>query len=97
MSIITQHSCIFAIKSGGHAPGAGASNANRGITIDLRKIDDIAVSDTLETARIGTGNRWAKVYEQLEPLNRTVAGGRNGDVGVGGFVLGGEFWFLQST
>ncbi len=57
----------------------------------MRKIDDIEVSDTLETARLGTGNRWANIYRKLELLNRTVAGGRNSDVGVGGFVLGGTF------
>ena len=41
--------------------------------------------------RVGTGNKWIDVYSVLEPLGRTVAGGRNGDVGVGGFLLGGEF------
>jgi len=69
----------------------GASNAPGGVTIDLSGIDDIDVSDDLESVRIGTGNRWAGVYRKLEPLNRTVAGGRNSDVGVGGFVLGGQF------
>lgn len=69
---------------------AGASNAPGGITIDLRKIDDIDVGEGMETARIGAGNRWKGVYEALEPLNRTVAGGRNSDVGVGGFTMGGE-------
>lgn len=68
----------------------GASNAPGGITIDLSKLNDIHVSDDLEWARVGTGNRWKAVYSKLEPLNRTVAGGRLGDVGVGGFILGGD-------
>lgn len=72
----------------------GASNAPGGVTIDLSGIDDIDVSDDLESVRIGTGNRWAGVYRKLEPLNRTVAGGRNSDVGVGGFVLGGGISFM---
>ncbi|KAG4412615.1 hypothetical protein IFR04_014245 [Cadophora malorum] len=94
ISIINQHSCIFAVKSGGHSSVPGASNAPGGVTIDLSGIDDIDVSDDLESVRIGTGNRWAGVYRKLEPLNRTVAGGRNSDVGVGGFVLGGGISFM---
>ncbi|KAH9211970.1 hypothetical protein DL95DRAFT_436978 [Leptodontidium sp. 2 PMI_412] len=96
ISIINQHSCIFAVKSGGHSSVPGASNAPGGVTIDLSAIDDIDVSEDLESARIGTGNRWAKVYAKLEVLNRTVAGGRNSDVGVGGFVLGGVFYCYVS-
>ncbi len=69
----------------------GASNAPGGITIDLGKLDEIDVAEDLETARVGTGNRWKNVYERLEPLNMTAVGGRNGEVGVGGFILGGEF------
>lgn len=68
----------------------GASNAPGGITIDLSKLDDIDISDDLEWARVGTGNRWNAVYNKLEPLNRTVVGGRVGEVGVGGFILGGD-------
>ncbi|KAG4433634.1 hypothetical protein IFR05_010880 [Cadophora sp. M221] len=95
ISIINRHSCIFAVKSGGHSSVPGASNAPGGVTIDLSGIDDIDVSEDLESARIGTGNRWANVYGKLEALNRTVAGGRNSDVGVGGFVLGGGISYVS--
>ncbi|KAK0120328.1 hypothetical protein ONS95_011734 [Cadophora gregata] len=95
ISIINQHSCIFAVKSGGHSSVPGASNAPGGVTIDLSGINDIDVSEDLESVRIGTGNRWASVYRKLEPLSRTVAGGRNSDVGVGGFVLGGGISFMS--
>ncbi|KAL2059793.1 hypothetical protein VTL71DRAFT_10177 [Oculimacula yallundae] len=95
ISIINQHSCIFAVKSGGHSSVRAASNAPGGVTIDLSGIDDIDVGEDLNFARIGTGNRWAGVYQKLEKLNRTVAGGRNSDVGVGGFLLGGGISFLS--
>ncbi|PVH71073.1 FAD binding domain-containing protein [Cadophora sp. DSE1049] len=94
VSIINKHSCIFAVKSGGHSSVPGASNAPGGVTIDLSGIDDTDVSEDLGSVRIGTGNRWAGVYRKLELLNRTVAGGRNSDVGVGGFVLGGGISFM---
>ncbi|KAE8445079.1 hypothetical protein EG329_013794 [Mollisiaceae sp. DMI_Dod_QoI] len=93
--VIRQHRCIFAVKSGGHALFVGGSNAPGGITIDLRKLDEIDVAEDLQTAKVGTGNRWKRVYEKLEPLNRTAVGGRNGEVGVGGFILGGGISFVS--
>lgn len=91
LKIVKQYQCIFAIKSGGHAMFPGASNAPSGITIDLRKFDTIEPDEEGLTTRVGTGTRWIDVYKVLEPLNRTVVGGRNSMVGVGGFILGGEF------
>lgn len=73
----------------------GASNAQGGITIDLRKLDDVVVDEGLEWARVGTGNKWKRVYEVLEPLGRTAVGGRDGEVGVGGFILGGGISFVS--
>jgi FAD/FMN-containing dehydrogenase len=82
------------VKSGGHALFAGASNADGGITIDLRLLNEITIlprgeRDEREVTRVGTGNRWSDVYSKLEPLRKTVVGGRNSNVGVGGFLLGG--------
>jgi FAD/FMN-containing dehydrogenase len=91
--VIGQHNCPFAVKSGGHALSAGASNADGGITIDLKLLNRIDVLDE-ETTRVGTGNKWATVYEYLEPLGKSVVGGRNGAVGVGGFILGGNYLAL---
>lgn len=95
LKVIKQHQCIFAIKSGGHAMFAGASNAPSGITIDLRKLNAIELDEDGLTTRVGTGNRWIDVYKALQPLNRTVVGGRNSKVGVGGFILGGESPLLK--
>lgn len=86
---ISKHSCHFAIKSGGHSMFAGASNADGGITIDLKHLNSLELSEDLSTARVGTANRWGEVYEVLEPLGLVVVGGRVSHVGVGGFTLGG--------
>ena len=40
-------------------------------------------------ASIGTGAHWQNVYETLHQHSVTVTGGRQGVVGVGGFLLGG--------
>ena len=69
---------------------AGASNAVGGITIDLKHLNGITLSEDQETASIGPGNRWGDVYEKLEPKGLTVIGGRVSNVGVGGFMLGGK-------
>ncbi|TVY84863.1 Bifunctional solanapyrone synthase [Lachnellula suecica] len=92
VNVIRDHQCIFATKSGGHTMFPGASNAPGGITLDLKMLNRIEVNVESETAGVGTGNRWKDVYKVLEPLNVTVVGGRDSNVGVGGFVLGGEYF-----
>jgi len=87
---IAKHNCHFAIKSGGHAMFAGASNADGGITIDLVNLNVLELSEDLMTASVGPGQRWGKVYEFLEEKGRVVIGGRVSSVGVGGFLLGGK-------
>jgi FAD/FMN-containing dehydrogenase len=89
IQIINRHSCHFAVKSGGHAMFAGASNAEGGITIDLKNLNGVDLSEDEATVSVGPGNRWGKVYQKLEPKGLTVVGGRVSDVGVGGFMLGG--------
>jgi FAD/FMN-containing dehydrogenase len=90
MKTIAKHSCNFAVKSGGHAMFGGASNADGGITIDLVNLNGLELSEDGETARVGPGNRWGRVYEFLEERDRVAVGGRVSGVGVGGFLLGGK-------
>ena len=88
--------CPFAVKSGGHAAFAGASNIFGGITIDLAELNEITVNKDQKTVSIGSGNKWLHVYRQLEQKNLTVVGGRIGDVGVGGLSLGGGISFFSN-
>lgn len=46
-------------------------------------------------AGVGAGARWLDVYAYLEPLGKSVAGGRNGLVGVGGLTLGGGISYFS--
>lgn len=89
MKEIRRTNCLFAVKSGGHASFAGASNIHGGITIDLVKLNTIQVSSDRKTTRLGSGTHWSSVYSRLETLGLAVTGGRNGDIGVGGLTLGG--------
>jgi hypothetical protein len=67
-----------------------ASNAENGITFDLKYLNGLEISENRETVFVGTGNRWGTVYDYLDPWNLTAVGGRDAHVGVGGFLLGGE-------
>lgn len=87
--------CKFAIRSGGHTSWAGASNIAGGVTIDLRDLDSIELSEDEKTVRVGPGASWDAIYRQLDPLGRSVAGGRIAGVGVGGLTLGGGISHLS--
>ena len=87
--------CPFAVKSGGNAPSIGASNIPSGVTIDLVKLDGIALSNNNSTTSVGAGNRWSNVSSQLDSLGLAVVGGRTADVGVGGLTLGGGTSFFS--
>ncbi|KAK8008214.1 oxidoreductase [Apiospora marii] len=79
--------CPFAIRSGGHM--TSASNIDGGVTIDLRALNSISVSEDRSLASIGVGATWDAVYAHLDPLGLSVNGGRAAGVGVGGLSLGG--------
>jgi FAD/FMN-containing dehydrogenase len=94
--------CPFAVKSGGHAAFAGASNIQGGITMNFAKLNQVVVSSDKSIASVGAGNTWFDVYQTLEPEDLTVIGGRVAAIGVGGLTLGGDdprslliIWLLQ--
>lgn len=89
IAAVTKERCHFAIRGGGHSRIAGSSNAEDGITIDLKKFTFVEVAKDRKTVRIGGGSVWGDVYRALEAQNLVVIGGRVSDVGVGGLTLGG--------
>ncbi|KAI0876322.1 FAD-binding domain-containing protein [Hypoxylon argillaceum] len=81
--------CDFAIRTQGHAPAAGAANIQDGVTLDLTSLNTTSLNEDHSIASIEAGSAWVDVYRTLNPFNKTVSGGRNGAVGVGGVTLGG--------
>lgn len=64
--------------------------------MDLAAFSGIRVSEDKSSVLIGPAARWSDVYAALEPCGLTVAGGRAGHGGVGGYVLGGGFsWYAN--
>lgn len=79
----------IAVRSGGHNHWAGTNNIANGVTIDLVNLNQATYDPETNLASIGSGGIWKDVYVSLLKHNVTVAGGRDGGVGVGGFLLGG--------
>ncbi|KAJ5573169.1 FAD binding domain-containing protein [Penicillium hetheringtonii] len=86
----------IAIRAGGHSI-VGANNIDNGVTIDLVHLNQVTYDKDTNLASIGPGLKWMDVYAKLEQYDVLVAGGRDGDVGVGGFLLGGGSTFYMGT
>ncbi|PVH92286.1 FAD-binding domain-containing protein [Periconia macrospinosa] len=90
LRIVTFLKVKFSVRSAGHNPNPGFSSMDRsGILIDMGAMNTISLSQDKSVASLGPGATWDQVYEQLEPHEITVAGGRVKGVGVGGLILGG--------
>lgn len=85
----------IAIRSGGHGISGRATN-DRGVVIDLRKLNQITILDRARNlVRIGAGARWGQVAEDLAKYGLALSSGDYGDVGVGGLATSGGLGFLS--
>lgn len=87
----TCHTPQFAVRGGGHTLFTGAANINGGVTVDLRALNTLVISEDQKTASVGGGAIWSDIYPQLVPHNLTVMGSRVPGIAVGGFSTGGKF------
>lgn len=79
----------IAVRGGGHGP-PGTNNIANGVTIDLGMMNSSHYDPERDLARVEPGAAWKDVYHDLlHSANVTTTGGRDGDVGVGGYLLGG--------
>ena len=84
----------IALRSGSHGP-AGINNIYNGVTVDLSHMNASTYDKEANTAGVQPGARWRKVYTDLDEYGVTVVGGRDGSVGVGGFLLGGGISYFS--
>lgn len=68
---------------------SGFAGTEDGVTIDLSNLDAVNLQQSTGVVSVGAGARWQGVYDALDPYQLSVQGGRNGAVGVGGFLTGG--------
>ncbi|KAF2120044.1 hypothetical protein BDV96DRAFT_641904 [Lophiotrema nucula] len=78
-----------ALRSGGHTQWEGSNDVYNGVTIDLGRMTKVTYDSHSKLASIQPGPRWGDVYQELLKYNVCVTGGRDGNVGIGGFLTGG--------
>ncbi|KAF2877683.1 hypothetical protein BDV95DRAFT_645249 [Massariosphaeria phaeospora] len=87
----------IAVRSGGHG-FPGSNNIAKGVTIDLGNMNGSWYDAERQVASVQPGGRWKDVYANLLDIAQvTVTGGRDGGVGVGGFLLGGGVSYHTGT
>jgi FAD/FMN-containing dehydrogenase len=96
-TLLKYPSVQFALKAGGHSPNLGYNSVDGGVLISFRpNLKYATPSSDRNTVIVGAGAKWEDVYAALDPYNKVVVGGRLGDVGVTGFLLGGGLSFLSA-
>ncbi|KAF7551940.1 hypothetical protein G7Z17_g4659 [Cylindrodendrum hubeiense] len=94
LKIIGDNDERFAVKSGGHNPNDNFSSIAGGPLISTKNLNQVLLDPKTGQVRVGSGNRWDEVADELDGTGWTVVGGRVGNVGVGGYLLGGGLSFL---
>ncbi|KAH8807862.1 hypothetical protein F5884DRAFT_881399 [Xylogone sp. PMI_703] len=89
IKVLAKHGIQFAVRSGGHSQWSGGSDIHNGVTVDLGLMTNVTYDPQTQLVSIEPGPRWRDVYAALEPYNVGVTGGRDADVGIGGFLTGG--------
>jgi hypothetical protein len=67
-----------------------------GVLIALTNLNAINLSSDKSYVSVGPGRRWEEVHAYLEPYGLVVLGGRVGNVGVPGLLLGGGISFYSN-
>ncbi|KAF2026973.1 FAD-binding domain-containing protein, partial [Setomelanomma holmii] len=98
LQVVSYVEAKFAIRSGGHNPNAGFGSIDKlGVLIDMQDINHLSMQAGNDSiAKIGSGVRWAEIYEYLDNRRFGAVGGRDGDVGVAGYLLGGGMSFFPN-
>ncbi|KAM0284018.1 hypothetical protein ACHAQH_002213 [Verticillium albo-atrum] len=90
VSVLAQNTAgNFAVRSGGHSHWAGGNNIDGGVTIDLGHLNATTYNPETGLASIQPASRWADAFLTLGESGVAVPGGRDGNVGIGGFLTGG--------
>lgn len=86
----------FAVKSGGHNPNPTFSSVSGGPLISTEKFDQADLDPVTGIVDVGPGNRLDGIARKLQGSGWTFVGGRIGNTGVGGLVLGGGLSYMSA-
>lgn len=91
LAIVKKTGVKFTIRTTGHNPNVGFSSADKtAVVLDIRQLQSKELGSD-GVARIGSGSTWGEVYAWLEKQKLSAIGGRDQQVGLGGFLLGGIY------
>jgi FAD/FMN-containing dehydrogenase len=96
VQILANTSESFAIKSGGHNPNNGWSSVAGGPLIAMEHFDQANLDRSTGIVDVGPGNRLDGIAAKLQGSEWTFVGGRIGNTGVGGLVLGGGLSYMST-
>ena len=94
MKVLQTNNETFAIKSGGHNPNNYFASVQGGPLISTSALTEVTFDKASNTVAVGPGNKWEDVHTALDSTGVTVVGGRIGNVGVGGYLVGGMVFTL---
>ncbi|NJL03941.1 MAG: FAD-binding oxidoreductase [Chloroflexaceae bacterium] len=84
----------LALRSGGHS-AIGASVNDAGMTLDLRRLNQVEIDLATHTVQVGSGATVGLVSQALQEHGLAVPFGAISSVGVGGITTGGGFGWLM--
>ncbi|KAG6366579.1 hypothetical protein INS49_000757 [Diaporthe citri] len=91
LAVVRKTGCKFAIRTSGHNPNVGFSSVDgSGVVLDLRGLKGRTLGDN-NVLHAGGGCVWGDIYPFLEEHGRSPIGGRETQVGLGGFLTGGGY------
>lgn len=96
VQVLLTNNETFAVKSGGHNPNNYFASVDGGPLISTKLLNEVSLDNVTETVRVGPGNRWDDISGALNGTGYTAVGGRIGNVGVGGYLLGGGLSFMST-
>ncbi|CAI0642763.1 unnamed protein product [Colletotrichum noveboracense] len=76
MSAVKSVNGSFAVRGGGHTAIPGANSIDGDVLIAFSNMTRLELSVERTHVQLGPGLRWGEVYNDLEPYDLTVAGGR---------------------
>ncbi|KAI1125950.1 hypothetical protein F5Y10DRAFT_279153 [Nemania abortiva] len=86
----------FAVKSGGHNPNNYFSSVDGGPLISTAKLTEASLDASTGVLRMGPGNRLDDIAAKLQGSGWTFVGGRIGNTGTGGLILGGGLSYMSA-
>jgi FAD/FMN-containing dehydrogenase len=88
-----EHDLLLSVRGGAHNM-RGTSVADRGMVIDMSRMNSVRVDPDKRTARAEGGTKWGEFDRETQAFGLATTGGTNYDTGIGGLTLGGGMGWL---